>query len=539
VSRARRIDLCGGAFLAILAACTSHQTARIDLDGVAFDYGFIVVYDGAKKPTRLTPPFEFNHGTVPLGDLPSLVLRPNETSFALVGIDADSLSKSAPGFVPARAEEITATLGTPPPSIALEPGDSAHPIAGTKVPDDAMVWTRPIDGADRPLVPSDETKTPVRGVVTLHIPYDPEFCRIPNETDLAPFGAMPVPFRNTSSSTGAVAIIHDVAWLDPDRIVGMTDAVVFALKRGGTIEDDAILWIGRAKGSTVAVEYLSHFALDPRPDDNGRRRIVVVATLPNSDISLSYIHDVAIGADDRPMNLATSTIADLSLRDAAIDSSGRVVAAGVGGGIWVRDPNEASFHRMGQLDLAFPGRDGVDRLHATGSGATPFVATTLSRIHTYDPVTTEWNYEQGMEGSIGIIDSARFFAIANGPATEPLLDVWVGGIDGLVFRDADPTHWIRPSIHLPPRLAPCGTGSPEPSIFTSYNALAINGDYVHGAVASCTAIIQIRRSDLCGSVLTPKGVMPAEAKQSFSALDAIDRHLVVGGEGGIVMESSW
>jgi hypothetical protein len=446
-------------------------------------------------------------------------------------MDAAALSDAAPGFDASRAGEIRATIDAPPPSLVLEGNDPFHQTARAALPAGAILYHGQIASGAASLGPADESKTPVRDRVTLHIPYDPEYCRIPNEAELTSFGDGDVPLTFKDPKRNLEPVIG-LAWLDDDRLAVLTSEYVFALSRGGHVNDDGDLLTLVPNPTSTSSMRLYHFALDPNPGASGRRHVVVVA---NGNID-SAVYDVAIDRSNRVTVTATATLANQTIRDTTVDATGRVLVGGVGGTVFAREAGAPSFARSADLNLAYFS-DGIDRILATGDRDSPYFATTLSRGHLFDRATGQWLYDDNMSVAIGVVHAIRFNAIASGRTADGSLDLWAAGQAGVTWRRTGGGPWAATKLLVPPRARGCSGPDAGGALIAQYQDLAMSTGYLHIAIDGCDAVLQVRRSDLCMSVATWTGHEIQSGKTTFATVAVREGEVVAGGN--VIVSAKW
>ncbi|MCK6548093.1 hypothetical protein L6R52_19740 [Myxococcota bacterium] len=524
------------ALAALLAqACSAREVTRIPLDDEDLDYVFLAVLDAGGVPVRVTSPFGIDGDRVTFGEQPAVELGPGEVSFVLVGLTREVLRADYPAFDELRASELSVTIDTPPRGKTTVVSPNGLARTSGAIPAAARVLAPGPGGLLEPRVGSN-----VRAFdeLTLHVPVDPEHCRVPGQSLLVPFASNRDPFAAMPrGSRPRSPWIRHLAWLDDDTVLVTTWTDVAVVARGGTLTDPAkIVRLLDVEPMDDGGPRMWQSALDPAPGP--RRRAWAVGGV--IDGALGWLWELAI--DARGIELVSTTTTSAMLTGVVVEGDGRVLVSTRDGQLFTRAPAGGPLVAAGSIDTYAEDDADLVMFFRTGNSEYPIAAGSRARLHLFEAATGSWVYEHLIQMGISAAEPLEFEAIAAGTTARGAPELWAGANRGYLFRKLGLGRWERIELALPPRFGDCG-GTDEDTGQIVYRkhlvGLATTDAHLHIAPTECNAVIQVRRDDLCTSVLPTDDAPIRRASESPTAVLARPRELVTGLISGALLRSTW
>lgn len=515
----------------VLAGCS--ETFSFPLSDVEFDYGFVVTFGEAGGPKRVSRAFGVADGRVVFGEVPALELEEEERRFIFVALKKGVIH---PAFVPARAAEIEGLLEAPPPGLVVEPSAANGRLTGKlRLPDDATLLTSALDGDDlRPVEPGEFDLT---DRITIRIPVNPEYCQNVGQTELAPYAAdaRPIPASDT---------INTVHLLDEGRLLVADSTRIFIVPRGGVTDTSTRpgpLWSVFDDPAGMPKDSLRSVAVGPKRPD-GSLPVVAVGGEYVVEPTYARAWPLRIEGDRIVQEGPSVQTAGDAFRSVGFTPDGRVWIGGNEGIIATLDEDGAL-----ATAVILPHRDDLHdytaAIHATGDSEYPLMISTRSRVHVLDREGT-WTSQFIQRGGILGPDPLVFFGLGLVRDQEGA-ELWAVGSRSQIARRRDDGSFIlledeEMTLSYPPRFEACASSrNPgEPLDFNRHIfAAAIGSAYVHLAYENCSALVAVRRSDLCVSMVPRRGAPPTFEEASIRSMDRRGHLLVVGTTDGQVLES--
>lgn len=517
-------------------ACAGSETSNVELLGLNLDYGFLVILDGDGNPTRLTAPFGIEGDRLIFGSLPVITFVGGESSFVLVGFDDTDAAASAGGFQRERASEITAVLKAPP-NIPQREEKAAGGVLTRGLPEGTKLFSGALLTGLIRLENADQYREKILGAVTLEFPIEAEYCRIPKETLLGPFT------DQVDAFTGALSAkpnVHQMFWLDPRRLFVATWTGVAVLEPGQPLQPGSRA-LTLAEGMPTPIAGLRVFAgdVDPRTRSSTISTRALIAG-NNPDTRLSKIWELEIRGTS--IALVRETEQPNPIGEISILYDGRQLVSSDEGRIFERDPNTGALTLIYELDTFVLKEEQIVHLRAVDDDRYPMIAATQGRVHLFDTQSGRFTYEELSQEGVGALDKLDFNLLQAGPNAGGALEFWAGGERDTLFRKIGAGNWERIHLQFPPRFFPC-VAHDEESGALYYPGIwwksAFTRDYIHLIPKECTAVVQVRREDLCVSVLQQDELDVEFTDDYLTAIDALEGHLAVGGDHGRTYRSAW
>ena len=483
-----------GVACVVLASCSEREVVRFDLSATGFDYGFLVLLDAGGVPLRVSDGFGVVDGAVSFGSLPAFELEAGEAAAQFVGVASADLNRAVSAFDPQRAEAITLAVGRPPVAPSIDRGGT---IATLAVPATSTVLDVDLDGGGALAAAADHVTLMQ---LTLTVPLNPDRCS--DNQAFTHFGARRdvIPLQvGTATLAGRDRDVNDLIPLSADQVLVLARRAVAIVSRGDQPGAGRYDPVGPSSILTVydfdqQARQTRAMALEADNDGDGVRRLIVVGDNANGD---GAIWDLALSAAGLQM-IGTSTIAAATrperLWDITIDHRGRHIVTGEVGTVLVREPPAVHFAPAPRL----PTDKSTRIVMATGVDARPHLAgVDDGRLFEGDLVSGLW--EEHPVG--GRAESVHLLAI---DLTDNAEEVWVAGWKGLLLRrlGRDPWQTIEPAF--PVAYEPCTAGGGElPKVIGGdLEGVTLDDEHAYVLSENCNAVLRLRRSDLCSSVVT-------------------------------------
>ena len=486
--------------LAILAGCTKTELATIDLSDREGVVAFIVVLDERDEALRVTRPFGVEQGNVSFGERPQLELTAEESEAVLLELDRSALLLRHPDFVMERAEELEVELRAPPPAEVVRGVD---PLRATKETAIDAAGTRLTDLLDESSLEADSARArAILSQLTLTLPIDPEHCR-PTDAAFVPFG------REAAliSDPDRMARSLDGALLLGSRALLRTRLAVHLVDRGGAIDR-----LGSFEAALLGdSSFLTDFALDP----TSGRLMAAVITPRGLAPSASAVVELSPTSTSIEYVRSVLELDPGELEGIAISREGRTAALGENGSVHLEEPNGSFSVRK----IDDPAEDPKARtISWTDDPARPLIATSRNRIQVWDRDTDRFAAEVVV---LPTEVSLHLDAIATDGA-----EIWTAGSGGFLMRLTGGV-FERIEPKLPPRYVGCATQGGVGLFVDDILDLALYDGYAYAVLAKCSALMAIRMSDRCVSLLSVDGAEPHLLQEEVDGLRSVD---VAGGE---------
>jgi hypothetical protein len=291
-----------------------------------------------------------------------------------------------------------------------------------------------------------------------------------------------------------------------DRAIVRTASALHVLERGGGI-DPARSWDSGELGGPGLTASVTDFAVDPVPTPGGGVRIMAAirrdrAAGPNDSLLVELRLDTSI-------ELVRTATQAVELESVSISSEGRTAALSEQGEVALEEEDGSYSSRTIDDPSPDPKARSLEWIDPS-----QLVATSRNRIHFWDRSTDRFAAQV-----IVLPDqtSLHVFALHAGDG-----EVWAGGNGGWLAR-IDQGEVERLAVVPPPRHAACSTAQGDPSIFEDEVVdLALISGYAFVLLKRCSAVIAIRRSDRCMSLLDLDGGPPHLLDGEVDGLRAID-----------------
>lgn len=511
-------------------ACSDPEPTRADLSQLSFDYGFLVILDDTGTPTRVLPPFGYSGHELSFGTLPVVELGPRENSYILVTLERAELEPL--GFLAPRARELEARLEAPPDPVRRDPRETGD-VLSLPVPETADLYFGEVSRGAVELTLREDVYPRIATSVTLQIPIDAEYCRIPNQSKMEVFGPGEYILQGFTAEEGSVAHFDQLEWLSDGNLLALTWMNILLVKEGEPLTPGprALRLLETVPTAREGVRTV-RFAIDPRTKADPVKRILVVGAA--LDFDLSKIWEVELRGEELVLVTETSTIGELT--DVAILDDGSEWFGARGGKILRRNSGELE---PISLDI-IQGDVGAPRFLVLNDPVRPLLVTTQTRAHFLDPVTQRFESTTLLQEGAAAGDPIDFVAVAAGRDPSGGLEIWIGGERGAIFRHLNGS-WKRMSFVYPPRIFNCGARADSGEfVYTErFTGAALSSDYLHLVMSECNAILQVRRSDQCVSILSRNDEILAPIAQKSKSVAAREGSVVVGTLGGQIYRSDW
>jgi hypothetical protein len=433
-----------------------------------------------------------------------------------VGPDA-RIHDDVPGFEATDSSNLRLEIA-PPPGLPARFEENRTAVMRTALPTDAAVLTARTN-SER--FEADVTiEAVIRKRMSLLATFDPEHCRPPTLGPLRPFSL-------ASAILGEEGTLHSAAWIDDElaalgsgqRVVVAKRGEPFRLPEPGEFSPEAI--------SASAPEFglgedPKVFHLLTRGSRSNTLHLVgaidgtgPVGTPRGFAVELRTDASGIVGVD-------TTTITPASLVKVATHTGGLAIAIGYGGMSMLIVPEVSR-----TSPFAAPGAENWPRaLIGTDDPERPFLATTRGHVHEFNTSTRSWE-----SSSPSSVLDTRYMSLASGRDEAGEEEQWIGGEDGTLFRRTGGGPWIPVRLRVPPRFRPCvATAVPLGDI----TAMGIEGGYLYLASSGCDAVLVVRRSDLCTSVLALEASEPESISGNYVSFVAGNgRMLLLRGNAGL------
>jgi hypothetical protein len=485
------------------------------IDAMEIELGFAVLIDDGGRPSWVSPPFGLRRGEVTLGELPKRPIHPDDRELLVVAVTMDDVARRAPEIDSGRiamSELLFQAAGEDVYRSGL-----AGETLDIPLPETATVYRAPIGD---PLV-----RGPAPADVTLVVPIAPEACRS-TSGELVPFARQARAVEGGVPNDNFVQVEH----VDPDHVLALSNGALHLVRRGETFVPAATTTTapGNRVGSEAVVppHSFARFYLD--------RSAKKVWLAGNDAGDRGLLLGIAVGDD-----LAIETVAHhpgFAFGAIAGDASGAPVLADLSGGIWRYTDR---FEPHSRLDVGAFGEDVVQMI-GTGDPATPLLATTTGKIHSYDAASSAWRVEFVARSLLPAITEHPEY-LGYGSAASRFggeLELWVVGSDNVILRRLGRRPWELVPIRYPPRFEGCAASGDYPGLADNggLDGIAVAKDRIFVSIRECTGILEIAR-DGCVALATIRGDPAVYSGRDLQAINLLAGSLAVAGEGGVVYSS--
>lgn len=504
-----------------VSACSGPSTARFDLATIELDFGFLAILDDADRVKRVTAIFGLENGELAFGEIPTLELdRGEPEQIVLVAMSAEELAGGYPGFEPARASQLGVSLMVP--EVRGFEKEEGYFQRG-ELPAAARAHLAELS-TDEVSFHSIESSI-LRGMVAIEVPVDPEYCRVPGQSPLQPFAGSADPFEDLSPRP--FPDIRAVRWLDADRALVMTPTTIAVVRWKTPVEDGpGVLTLTDDRLRAVPA---SRLAIDTAASR---------ALIAGSDGFRSLIWELEIRGEE--LVEISRQVHDMVLTDVAVLTGGEQIVAARDGFLFRRQPGTGELTLFEQLPSSQTALDNSVLLLAIDDPNTPLLAATPSNLHLYSAQTAQFSTQTLLAEGVNAFVPLTFTALAQGRSASGELELWAGAQLGYLFRRRD-GGWTRVNLNYPDRFLPCADGrnsSGKIEFSGRFSAAAVDENYLHLGLSSCSAVVQVRRLDSCVSLLVPEHEVVGDTS-GIRAVEVNDHRLIAGELGESLYGSSW
>lgn len=495
------------ALLALVAAgCGGPIAVPVpETDGAVF---FVSVSE-ASAPLRLEGPLILEGGTRRAGRAPAWVMEPEEARLFVIGVPVERVAEEVPGFDPEEAQALT--LATVPP------GEIGAERWWRPLPPAAKTWEVNLKtGAPSPAeLPADLS-------LVLGVPRDPEHCRPgdwpplePYAQVLAPLDYPPVSVRNSAPAVHpldhrrALLVWHHLALVEREG--------PFAPRTEGP-HPNVFPAVRFADPGLLAPTFVA-VALEKAPRDPHARRVWALIDGVRDDATEAWLHELRL-EDGALIPVTSFALGGVVADDLDVDAEGKVLVVARGGPVLVLAAGATAVEALPPLPLSEVERF-TSRARWTGLDHEPVLVTTASQLLLYSVATRRW-----LPTAVRVIgENVLFHSLA--PSRDG--ELWAAGSRGTLYRKRGHEPWDLTSFDLPPRGAPCllTDGTDQAPRLPSFTGLTHLGDHTFALPRECSALVAIRRSDLCTSMIEgAEGIEPLLRNHGMAHLSSLEDQLI-------------
>lgn len=514
----------------LVAGCSSREVVRLEIGSLEIERGFLVVVGGNNEPKYLSELFGISGGEVTFGRLPNFETDVPEDSALVVTVELSELEEKIDYFERSRIDELAVEIGGPPEKLIYVEERRAF---RHKFLDSTVVYEFSDSGA---AVEGDEDTREILNKISLLSPIEPENCGPQELGELVDFTARSeLEIPPEKELRDQYANFADTIYIDENRVLARSGLGLYLARRGERfrsvpggygLRGTAIYAEDIQKDVTSNFHYLT-MTLDPRPQPLGASRAWIGAGEYNS---LGLEEGLMIGA------IVTEDGVELSPEKKILERPPLGFAHDAEGNIAVRTNSERVFvvPAMGEiielpsLEIPFPSFP-TSMIH-TGDRRYPWLLGSAGRVHLYDSETNRFDMTM-IPGTRGRSVDLNGLVAARTPEGE--LELWAMGEGGLVVRKRGAGPWENVRLVMPPRYADCAGGGVFPDLVLEapLDKAAAAGDHFYVTTRGCEAVLRVRRSDACVSLvkLADREIEKVSGRD-LQTLDYLEGHLLVGGE---------
>lgn len=513
--------------------CESTEIARLELDDLDFEIGFLVAVTGSGRPSRVSPTFERSTVEETVDSLPTFELLGDEVRAILCSFRREHLGdeRIAEELI---ASSVAARIEAPPSELRRSAPDYRRQI-------DFAIPTGAVFIDDR----GSSDPGQLREEITISAELEPE---APERTD--PFGSTGYLLRDTTGFPDYVAAntkLRAAAWLDRDHALVASDFFVMLVERGQPAPrgpyDPARPSRLIPASALGAFQLRSAAILPAQPGETTRRALVSGRAYgdPNAGIQPNgKIWELSTSTAGMQL-LGTATIAeevtDTAIIALRVDEQG-VALAGTNDLAWilVRGPRRARFEvdksirralnlspllNVDTRSFASTGIPSTPHLVGTGDGHVLKGAANSS---------TAWSviYATGIEAhahieAIAVRSCGEVHEAYAAPRERSMVHGRLEQAqEDLVPLDIGPTIPLRRCAGL------------EGGFSGNITALGLDKDAVYFSTTACSAVVRARLRDRSARALT-LGDTPIDEAPRIETMVQSDwgEVLVIGDEGAV------
>ena len=531
--------------LAAALACGCDDRAVVELAGVSYDYAFAVFLRSDGAPSSVSPVLGAGAG---LERRLELALPPEERRFALLLFDDAELRRAVPHFDPGRAVELALEIATPPHRAEVDtelrgaPSRTRHRLPGpTRVLlGEVQAGLREASGLE-PLTLADSG---LAEALTLVAPVALAPCDLPGQSPLVTFASEPAPLAALEAQRGLRLYTQQVLWIDDERALVVGTWMLAVVTRGASVAPSERLILSVEDPASRGYVHISRAHIAPMAPGASRREILFVGGWPGTAEHEAYgkVWRAWLGPEGLTFDGALLELPDVFLLGVAMTPDGReAVVVGAGGRAFRRAHPEAEIVEDGRIG----GGLAANRVTHTGDLERPFLAATRGTLHHWDARSRAWSVGTQLASNLlGGPESLTIYGLSAHRSAAGEIEAWAVGTGGMMARLQGITRewaFVR-ELAYPTAFGPCGstqgTGGPV-ELARSLSDVTLDDTHVFIAPSDCSAVLQVRRSDLCTSLIAPEGEAPQFSARGMKAVDVRPGALVALTAGGEVMISTW
>lgn len=484
-------------------------TTHVDPGGTRFELAFAVVTGPGGEPLSTLAPFGEAIGKT-LDEAKIEVRLQQDQQLSLIDVSVAAILAKEERLDPAALAAISLKVGAPPQDVETIEGARAR----LALPETFRVWRAEREPAA--LVEDPAAAETLRRGLTLEIPISVEACRLAEGLELVPFSSGTTTLRDIE--------LRYVQLVSRDRVLASSFGTLLVIDRGQPLDDTPYVPGAVSKriplpdhfGNRKVTNHALSLSPITRPD--GTREVLVAATV---DRSFRLVEAELSSAGLR--FVGTATITEEELKGVAFDAEGAVIAAGGERTVLTRAPGERTFVRQTPPDTSALGFQSEFRLvRMSGVPSLPHLIGGEAQVYLGDAFTGTWRKEafvSFLSTKLQVDD----LALSVGPEGE---DLWVTG-DTAIFRKPPGGSWSQLDLDYPSRLTPClGTDVQAVHLLPTHALIALD----------CTAMIAVRRRDLCVSVIPARDTAIALQPGALKQMAADSERLIAVGRDGVVHE---
>lgn len=538
----------------------------VELEPAAPGYGFFVTYDEAGVLERVTEVFGLGPGGFTFGSGSAGTLEAGEDGAALITFPRVSLAAVVPSFDPSMERRISARLDPPPPSLRRAELGAELAVELALPRTDSRIYLPGLEGGGAPLVPGAEDGAAVTDPrlialarsaaqqITLVVPVDHERCGVAGGLSLEAFASTAdalEPLDEAGLNRDFIRVVR----IDAERALAMSATHVILQRRGLPLErlpaqpgppgqpGQQGSYFARADFRPPGeAPFLTDVALDRRVTADGAMIATTLGHYHYPSGPVTTIWELAIRGD-RLQVVSTATV-PMMLRSVSIDDSGARVFAGDDGDVMISRPGRTGLDRLPSLPIPEALTSLRVRIRFTGDPDTPLLAGSGGQLHLFDAASESWRSRAVTVEELGLGRAGDPDEPV--PTLDALLsldggaELWGAGSLGALYRRRRGEDWTRVELLPPPDYSPCSRPArdyPEARITDRIDDLAGSGEHLYLSIRGCSAVIEVRRGDLCARAIGVGGAPPGPFERGdLQALGLHEGALAVAGERGLLYD---
>ena len=558
------------ATLAMAVGC-SEEVAKIALDDLDYEYAFIVLPpipaplsgDGSPGEVRRTNVFARSPSGALLGERPNLRLGDGEDRFYLVTLEREAIRRAVPFFDIARDMELGISPEPPPASATRTDPRPDNPMVRVALPPETRVYegsTEPGERGAGSLTPRTLAEVGLREHLSLLVPIDASLCDIEERSPLMPFAEELAPMAGAHRAKGLpIESTSRVRWVDRDRVLVGSAHFLGLVHRGGPSPSFPSPDVfHQATPDPADPDFITSFRVAPAPDPDGRWEVLATvgweSAPPHGPPTYSKIWQLWVGPEGLSfggtLEVKTGTVTvqrirGVYLKDVVIAADGSAIAVGTGRSVFRRARRGEPFERFDDA-IGAPNdhREGGTRVVLTGDPARPFVAASRGAMQLFDAATETWLPRAEIVN--GILLSAEelvWHGLMTHRSPTGQVEIWGSGRRGSVARlQGLGGEWQLLRLVYPAIFEPCASarnpGDPI-EFWRTIESVGVTETHALLTHQECSALVAVRRSDLCVSLILPPGQVVGSERFSFHDVDVRRGEMVVIKRRGELFVASW